>query len=74
MRSRTFIGPGYWVAQVLIPADRLGARPLSAGRSFGAILGRYDYTSNRPFVLSATAPLHEPDFHRCGEWHHVVLP
>ncbi|SDS47111.1 hypothetical protein [Opitutus sp. GAS368] len=73
MQSRTFIGAGYWVAQIFLPADRLGVGSLLAGQNFGAMVGRYDYAAGGTFVLSATAPLREPDFHRGAEWHHVVL-
>ncbi len=75
IRSWTFIGAGYWVAQILVPAHRLGLGPLRAGQALDAMVSRYDYTAgdSHPVVLSATAPLHEPDFHRCAEWHHVVL-
>jgi len=64
-----------WEAHVLIPL-----RPIFEmdapwnGSRLRVNFARYDYTRGRlrP-VLSATAPLSEPDFHRSPEWHVLEL-
>ena len=73
VRSATFIGADHWAARVFIPADRFGARPLAAGQTFHAAVCRYDVGDNPGFVLSSTAPLRGPSYHRREEWHQVRL-
>jgi hypothetical protein len=64
-----------WEAHVQIPLKRIFEDdPPWDGSLLRAGFARYDYTRGRlrP-VLSATAPLREPDFHRTAEWHMLEL-
>lgn len=64
-----------WEIHVEIPLKRIfeDAAPWT-GSGLRANFARYDHTRGRPRpVLSATAPLLEPDFHRAREWHALEL-
>lgn len=73
VQSATFVDPDYWVAQVFIPTDCFGSGPLEAGQSLRVAVCRYDVGDNPGFVLSSTAPLREPSYHRREEWHQILL-
>jgi hypothetical protein len=45
---------------------------LEAGTQLQLACGRYDYGSGEA-VISNTAPLHKPNFHRRADWHNAVL-
>jgi hypothetical protein len=64
-----------WEIHAEIPLRRVCEEsPPWKGSRLGVNFARYDYTRGRlrP-VLSATAPLSEPDFHRAREWHTLEL-
>lgn len=73
VQSTTRLGPGFWVAQVMIPAARLGLEALTTSQSFQTAVCRYDYAIVTTPVLSSTAPLELPSFHRHHEWQQLVL-
>jgi hypothetical protein len=63
-----------WEVHVEIPLRRIFEQPPWDGSRMRAAFCRYDYTRGRlrP-VLSSTAPLQEPDFHRAEDWHMLEL-
>lgn len=64
-----------WELHVEIPLKRVfeDAAPWT-GSVVRANFARYDHTRGRPRpVLSTTAPLSEPDFHRASEWDALEL-
>jgi hypothetical protein len=71
--STTVVCPGYWFARVWLPAARLGVERLSAGSRFTTAVCRYDCSQAGAPVVSSTAPLTLPDFHRVQEWHGLTL-
>ncbi|OIR03944.1 hypothetical protein GALL_138810 [mine drainage metagenome] len=64
-----------WRVAAVIPV-----RPLldwsegSTGSLWRAAFCRYDYADAERFVLSSTAPLGAPSFHRLDEWHTLDVP
>src|SRR5690606_17887451 len=75
MQSATHVSPDYWSAQALLPLPaRLGnAAPLAAGLHLRTAICRYDATSGSAPVLSTTAPLPVPNFHRRTDWNETFL-
>jgi hypothetical protein len=75
IHARTATTRQGWEVHAEIPLRRIfeESAPWNGSR-LRVNFGRYDYTRGRlrP-VLSATAPLREPDFHRTAEWHALEL-
>jgi hypothetical protein len=75
IRARTRTTRQGWDAYFEIPLRRIfeNGAPWDGSR-LRVNVARYDYTRGRlrP-VLSATAPLREPDFHRTDEWNRLEL-
>lgn len=67
-------------ASVWRVAAAIPARPLldwsegSTGSHWRAAFCRYDYADAEHFVLSSTAPLAAPSFHRLDEWNILDVP
>lgn len=59
-------GPHGWQVLARVPMS------LQAGAQLQLACGRYDYGSGKA-VISNSAPLHRPDFHRRVDWHDAVL-
>ncbi|MFO1451713.1 MAG: hypothetical protein U1F61_26355 [Opitutaceae bacterium] len=73
VESGTHLGPGYWSTRVLMPASRFGPRPLDPSRQFIGAVCRYDCERPGEPILSSTAALQEPFYHRRQDWHAVNL-
>ncbi|MDI1334895.1 MAG: hypothetical protein PSU94_01825 [Lacunisphaera sp.] len=73
VESSTEAGPEYWVAHAKITFDRLGIDPLAHPPALRTAVCRYDYGPNPTPVLSSTAPLREPNYHRTQEWQLLKL-
>ncbi|MBL9194119.1 MAG: hypothetical protein JNJ82_17335 [Opitutaceae bacterium] len=73
VQSSTHLGPGYWSTRVLLPAARFGPLPLTPARTFLGTVCRYDCEHPGEPVLSATAALSEPFYHRRQEWSTISL-
>lgn len=71
--SETSGGDDHWAVRVRLPAARFGRGPLAAGRRFRGSVCRYDCASPDAIVLSATASLAEPDYHRRADWDEFLL-
>lgn len=64
-----------WRVAVRLPvANLLPARKAGAGTEWRMACCRYDYAADGSFILSSTAQLSRPDFHRVGEWSRVSIP
>jgi hypothetical protein len=72
-QSSTYLGPGFWVARAVIPLTILGIAPGAPPPQLRTMVARYDYGTNASPVLSSTAQLQAPDFHRTNEWQNLVL-
>ena len=73
IQSSTHLGPGFWVSHVVIPFSTLGLNLQNEKPSLQTAVCRYDYSLASAPVLSSTAPLHEPDYHRVNEWQKLTL-
>lgn len=71
--SETAIGEGFWAMRAILPAGIFGRGPLTPGRRFTGTFCRYDCDHPASPVLSATAPLMEPSFHRRADWDEFQL-
>jgi hypothetical protein len=75
IRAQARLSRQGWDVHAEIPLRRIfeAGAPWSGSR-LRANFARYDYTRGRlrP-VLSATAPLSEPDFHKVADWHTLEL-
>lgn len=64
-----------WRIAARVPvATILPARKIAAGAEWRIACCRYDYAADGSFVLSSTAHLRRPDFHRIGEWSRISIP
>lgn len=64
-----------WRIAARLPiAHLLPARTLAGAAEWRLACCRYDYAADGSFVLSSTAPLSRPDFHRIGEWSRLSIP
>ena len=72
--AKVFRGPGAWGATGVIHLDSLPSAP---SRRFNCALqihfARYDYLADGSKVISSTAPLRRPCFHRRQDWHQILL-
>ena len=73
VRSSSYLGPGFWSVHVVIPFACLGLDFRTSTPTLRAAVCRYDYGERTEPVLSSTAPLTEPDYHRWTEWQLVDL-
>jgi hypothetical protein len=73
VQTSAVIGPGFWVTQAKVPAQCLGLQGLNAATVLEAAVCRYDEGPNGMPVVSSTAILTEPSFHRRDEWTRLVL-
>jgi hypothetical protein len=73
VQSSTHSGPGFWVVHAVIPFSTLGLNLQDAMPSLQTAVCRYDYSMRSSPVLSSTAPLQEPDYHRVDEWQKLAL-
>lgn len=60
-------------ARLPIP-NILPPRKIAEGAEWRMACCRYDYAADGSFVLSSTAQLSRPDFHRIGEWSRISIP
>lgn len=61
--------PGLWRVKAVIPGDRLGWSAAACGTpTIRTAVCRYDYESSDAPVLSSTARLREPSYHRIDDW------
>jgi hypothetical protein len=67
-RSSAWIRGDHWAARLILPASCLGPGFLAEGQSFRGNFCRYDCADAGEPILSATAPLTEPSYHRRQEW------
>lgn len=68
VESQTWIRPGFWAARLLLPPSFFSPGFLRAGSVFRGTFCRYDCADAGEPVLSATAPLAEPSYHRRQDW------
>jgi len=73
VESSTYLGPGFWATQLIVPAARFGSDLLSPTRSFIGTVCRYDCDDARSPTLSASAPLTELFYHHRADWHRFEL-
>ena len=73
IQSSTHVGPGFWFIHAVIPFSTLGLNLQNEKPSLQTAVCRYDYSLASAPVLSSTAPLHEPDYHRVEEWQKLTL-
>ena len=73
IQSSTYLGPGFWVVHAVIPFSTLGLKSQNDLPPLGTAVCRYDYSTPSSPVLSSTAPLREPDYHRVEEWQKLAL-
>ncbi|MEO6005451.1 MAG: hypothetical protein ABIZ04_14320 [Opitutus sp.] len=73
VQSSTHIGPGFWVAHAVVPLSVLGLEPGSNLPALKTAVCRYDCSRPPLPILSSTAPLHAPDYHRFNEWQTLEL-
>jgi len=71
--SSAYIGPGFWVANVVVPFSALGVELPSLPSALRTAVCRYDYSNRTTPVLSSTAPLQAADYHRVNEWQSLSL-
>jgi len=71
--SQTWIVPGWWASRLVLPADCFSPGFLKAGSRFLANFSRYDCADDGDPILSATAPLAEPFYHRRQDWQTFCL-
>ncbi|MFA5689934.1 MAG: carbohydrate-binding family 9-like protein [Kiritimatiellales bacterium] len=67
-RSKVTCLPDRWLVDVEIPADALQLEKFCENDQLQANFCRYDYSKNKPPVLSSVAPLQAADFHRTNDW------
>jgi hypothetical protein len=73
VESRVHVGADSWFVQAVLPVQRLGLLPLSAGARLRTAVCRYDCGDKPEPVLSSTAALREPSYHRRQDWHELLL-
>ena len=67
-QSFTCVRRDHWASRLILPASGFRAGFLSEGRTFLGNFSRYDCADAGDPILSATAPLTEPSYHRRHEW------
>lgn len=66
---------GRWRVAVRLPvAALLAPRSHLANDEWRVAFCRYDYDAKGQFVLSSSALLTQPNFHRIGEWTRIAVP
>ena len=75
LSSTARVHEDYWSVCAIIPAQSLPIRDgaLRVGAVFLTAVCRYDCSTGPGFVLSSTAPLSEPSYHRRHEWDPLQL-
>lgn len=73
MQSATRLGPGFWIVHAILPFTCLDLEPTAEVPTLRTAICRYDYEAGTSPVLSSTALLSAPDFHRPREWHTLKL-
>ena len=73
VRSFVFQNPSGWAASAILPATILGVERLAPTMSLRTAVCRYDCGSRAEPVLSSTAALTFPSYHRRAEWHRLAL-
>jgi len=71
--SSTQIGPGFWAAHVIVPFSILGLTSNGLIPTLRSAVCRYDYGTRDTPVLSSTAPLQAPDYHRLNDWQTIEI-
>ncbi len=72
--SQTRLTLDAWSACMVVPALCFGLNRLTKGMRLRGAVCRYHYPQVKsPPLLSCTAPLQAPFFHRCQDWHVLVL-
>ena len=71
--SETAIAADFWAMRTILPASIFGGGPLVTDRRFLGMFCRYDCDLPESPVLSATAPLTEPSYHRRVDWDEFEL-
>lgn len=72
VRSAVHMQPAHWAIWLHIPLARIGLPTDQKPERLRACVCRYDL-SHGAEVLSSTAPLREPNYHRVGEWSRLRL-
>lgn len=73
IQSRTAVSEHRWAVQAFIPAQTMGCDNLSIEQRLRVAVCRYDVGDRDTFVLSSTARLSEPNFHRRTDWDEIIL-
>jgi hypothetical protein len=75
VETATHVAMSYWVTHVEIPARTIfsNERKLSPESDLRTAVCRYDYSMGAEPVISSTAVLKAPDFHRYEEWARIGL-
>ncbi len=67
--STTHLGSDFWSAHATIPFTALGLDPAAPSAPGPRVaICRYDCTRGGEPLLSSTAPLQEPNYHRVDDW------
>ncbi len=72
VESEACVAADHWRVRLTVPFACLGLPPSGAPPRLRACVCRYDCESGAE-VLSSTAPLREPDYHRVAEWQPLRL-
>lgn len=72
VESHVLLDSDWWFTQVTIPVEHLGIDSFPPHQSIRGTVCRYHYVTPVP-VLSSTAPLQQPFFHRRGDWPAIPL-
>ena len=67
-QSLTCVRGDHWASRLILPVSCFSSGFLSEGRRFLGNFSRYDCADAGDPILSATAPLTEPSYHRRHEW------
>lgn len=67
-RSQTWIREDHWASRLILPSSCFRPGFLTEGGVFRGNFSRYDCADAGDPILSATAPLKEPSYHRRQEW------
>lgn len=73
VQSLSWPGPGFWTTQLTLPFSSLRLESRETRGDLRVAVCRYDYSRGTDFILSSTAFLSEPNYHRTDEWHRLQL-
>ena len=73
VRSAVFQNEAGWSVGVILPAAIFGVERLAPTLSLRTAVCRYDCAARAAPVLSSTAALTAPSYHRRDEWHSLAL-